>query len=402
MLYLYCSYYYCSQVGEGHGSTSEEGSQGERRKKRRRKRPRRKKKRHLHGGKEVGQRVEGDDVKVGGQGGGGSSKSSSRRLTAGGVDEELDPSSSSSPSLRLLSSSPSTTTATTTIHSLTDPLLMHIAECLGTGPRQTDLMEPAWFLRDITSMVQVCHRWKKVVRSSDDLWRSVCEWRWVSVKMKGQWFVEDVMSHDPRLPRATSSSSSSSSTSLPQPSKWLDFVLRRGRCLSQSGWGRMTKDLLWPFDYTRMVEVYVASSASSSEGQQQQQQRVVSAAVGLEVIEGGIYNDGTRRWIAGAGGRAGEERSRTFSQWWCIPPTGATANEVLDRWTTPNTPGTVAVEVMLLDKRTNKTAMWYTAKTQFVQDPQEVLPTTRAIRGLAGNKTIATTTGMAFSHGEYS
>jgi len=53
------------------------------------------------------------------------------------------------------------------IDSLTDPLLMHIAGMLGpSGEIRACHMGPAEFLSDITSMLELCHRWKKVVRSS--------------------------------------------------------------------------------------------------------------------------------------------------------------------------------------------------------------------------------------------
>jgi len=44
----------------------------------------------------------------------------------------------------------------------------------GEGPKY----EPLSFISAFTSMSQVCHRWKKMVRSSDGVWRSICEWRW--------------------------------------------------------------------------------------------------------------------------------------------------------------------------------------------------------------------------------
>jgi len=334
------------------------------------KRHRRSKRRMRRGKKNVGG-VDGTGMNNDGDGSGSSSG-------PGHVETKLLLSSGSSTTTKSLPSSSlfAPKRNPMSIDSLSDPTLMHIAETLGTAPEQGDFLEGARFLCDITSMAQTCQRWKKVVRGSDDLWRSICEWRWVPVKMKGHWFVEDVMSHSPTLPRAVKGSQG-------EESKWMDFVLRRGRCLSGSGWGRISGEG-GAMTYTMMVEVYV------TEGRQ----RVVSAGGGLEVIHGGFYNDGTGRWIAGAGGGAGEERSLTFCQWWCVPRS-ATAAEVLQRWTNV---GDITVEVMLLDKKTNKTAMWYTAKTSFAQDLQDP----RAIRGLGGQRTVTSGGGAStFSLGEW-
>jgi len=62
------------------------------------------------------------------------------------------------------------------IDSLTEPLLMHIAEMMGpAGSETTSYLTPASFMSDISSMIEVCHERKKVVRSSDGLWSSVCQ-----------------------------------------------------------------------------------------------------------------------------------------------------------------------------------------------------------------------------------
>jgi len=60
----------------------------------------------------------------------------------------------------------------TGIDTLSDTVLIHVAQMLGPSgdSRSCTLsMEPAHFLPDISSMIEVCHRWKKVVRSSDEL-----------------------------------------------------------------------------------------------------------------------------------------------------------------------------------------------------------------------------------------
>jgi len=87
------------------------------------------------------------------------------------------PSSSSSHSDVSSSSSSSaimpvvaTTTNVTTMDSLSDPLLMVVAEMLGPPPaRLHDKMNNSAFIKDLTSMLLVCQRWKKVVMYHDSL-----------------------------------------------------------------------------------------------------------------------------------------------------------------------------------------------------------------------------------------
>jgi len=70
-----------------------------------------------------------------------------------------------------------TTTNITTMDSLSDPLLMVVAEMPGPPPGKLhDKM--AAFIKDLSSMSLVCQRWKKVLRYHDALWRSTCGWRW--------------------------------------------------------------------------------------------------------------------------------------------------------------------------------------------------------------------------------
>lgn len=64
-----------------------------------------------------------------------------------------------------------------------DVVLMRVVEILGTPPpanhpdQGSNIMAPASFLSELLCMAQVCRRWTKAVRGSDDVWKAVCMWR---------------------------------------------------------------------------------------------------------------------------------------------------------------------------------------------------------------------------------
>lgn len=90
-------------------------------------------------------------------------------------------------------------------------------------------MDSAPFLSNILSVTQVCRRWKKVVRSSDTLWRPVCNWRLRWAQKHGLLEILGLVD-PPRLRRAIVGAEGGES-------KWLGLCLKYDTSLSEMGWG---------------------------------------------------------------------------------------------------------------------------------------------------------------------
>jgi len=126
--------------------------------------------------------------------------------------------------------------------SLSDPSLIMIAEMLGTPPDDgyEYLMDPAVFLEDLNSMIQVCH---------DALRHSTCGWRWhwASDEEEAAHYLRNTITDEPRLQLFSLLEGGSS--------KWLELWTRYGRCLVNRGRGRKT-GWRWEQDYSLMIEVH--------------------------------------------------------------------------------------------------------------------------------------------------
>jgi len=254
---------------------------------------------------------------------------------------------------------------------------MHIAGLLGpSDDASTCYMKPGSFISDITSMIQVCHRWKKVVRSSDDLWRSICQWRWAVKEYVEPHSLKKSMWHDPRLPRAIPGEE--------YASKWLDVCLRHGRCLWESGRGGMGgADELFSH-YIMVAEVYVTRS----------KRRVMMQSGPLEVINTGIQDDDvTRRWRWRPTGdwEGGDFITWSYYLMW-MPINQNTTIELLDSLEEAE----LTVEVILVDKKTNQRALLCAAETRF--EPDDDLGLIQGIKGQGD--TIVASDGISYHFGE--
>ena len=95
--------------------------------------------------------------------------------------------------------------AKASIDCLPDVVWMRILELLGTPVAVDDpdhdedqhYLNPMECVSDVCAMSQVCHRWKKMVRSSE-LWKESCEWRWPWMTTANQSMVDRVLFRDPR------------------------------------------------------------------------------------------------------------------------------------------------------------------------------------------------------------
>jgi len=79
--------------------------------------------------------------------------------------------------------SKSSSSSSSSINALSDRLLKRIVEMLGPeSHHHASIMHRALFLQGITSTIQVCGRWKKVVRSDNRTWRAISFWRWGEIQ----------------------------------------------------------------------------------------------------------------------------------------------------------------------------------------------------------------------------
>jgi len=228
-----------------------------------------------------------------------------------------------------------------TIDCLSDPLLMNIAEMLGTPPKGTNYdMKAAVHVRDVCSMSEVCQRWKKMVRSHDALWRSVCEWRWPMMGEKGCVALNQIISDDPRI------------RPLVKESKWLDYWMRYGCCRLRAGYGRKTKNE-WKRDITMVVDVYQSDD---------QPRRVMSHMGSLWSLD---CLDGVEgRWLVGARNREGDW---SHYDWWVSDPSSVTPPTTAEIIQSLEGKG-VYVDVTLIDKKTNLMSLWFLGVVGFVDD----------------------------------
>ena len=124
------------------------------------------------------------------------------------------------------------------VDDLPDKVMHHVVDFLAIPESDDDQRYPGSYsyLSNLTSMAQVCHRWKKVVRSSG-VWKVICEQRWPWLQ-PGDMERLELVSNDPRR-RAVKGNDAS---------KWMELFSDVGRCL---GWWAISL----PRDIRMMVDV---------------------------------------------------------------------------------------------------------------------------------------------------
>ena len=260
------------------------------------------------------------------------------------------------------------------MENLSDPLLMHIMEMVGMAPElswQAGLGSSWSFRSDVVSMALVCQRWNKMVRSNDEIWSSLCQWRWPWIAHRDMPEVEVELSHNLRL---------SEEEQQPQRevSRWRDLCLRPDRCLLAAG--KQRRNNFWHEDYTMLVEVYATMGG----------ERVLSAGGTLRMTDIGTNANANDVWSARAGWDSEGDGAWGSFTWWRTgdtTPLQVLMGRVGHRMT---------VEVMLLNKKTMKMALWLAMDSRFMGDPAH-----DGEPFLQGNHfTIVTSGGITFRHGK--
>ena len=113
----------------------------------------------------------------------------------------------------------------------------------------------------------------------------------------------------------------------------------------------------WTENYSMAVHVYGADT----------KRRVVSALGPLHLTEEDVVMDGKRNWFASMGRDDGQEEWG-FTRYWPHQD-GATAEETLAFYRDNES---LAVEVILIDEKADKMALWFGTETRFAQDPHRL------------------------------
>jgi len=189
-----------------------------------------------------------------------------------------------------------------------------------------------------------------------------------------------MMSHDPRLPRAIPAEE--------DVSEWLDVFLRHGRCLLESGRGRKTSIRTLFSNYIMVADVYKTSSYN----------RVALSCGTLFVTSIGILDEddegGSKHYwrIKRYPFNKNQLGKRGYSIWWDFGGQRTSAAVLESHFEEELT-----VEGMLVDKRTNKRALWCAAQTYF--EPYHQEGTVQGIKGRGD--TVVISDGIRYGHGEH-
>jgi len=246
-----------------------------------------------------------------------------------------------------------------TIDLVPDVALAMVVELLGTPWPKDESSQPEhitfYFLCDVTSMAQVCKRWKVLVRSSG-IWRSICEWKWpwmVAAGEGGSGMIELLSSTDP-LYRCIKDDDGSTSL-------YMDLCSSLGRCQWEAGVCKEGAWTIFPDHYEMIVDVYEAQTG-----------KCLLTKFGSFDITWGHHGDAAEHeyqeyWMLDSNDLFTDERGQPQPEKrFCWPPsTGLEFDRENDQPIMALEMVQLRVNVVLIDRRTRKKAILYVCEGAF-------------------------------------